>query len=37
MRDRVLDLAHNGVPDEEIAATLTGEGHRLHTYIPPPL
>jgi DNA invertase Pin-like site-specific DNA recombinase len=28
MRDRVLDLARNGVPDEEIAATLTGEGHR---------
>jgi DNA invertase Pin-like site-specific DNA recombinase len=28
MRDRVLDLARNGIPDEEIAAVLTGEGHR---------
>ena len=28
MRDRVLDLARNGMPDDEIAATLTGEGHR---------
>ena len=28
MRDRVLDLARNGLPDDEIAATLTGEGHR---------
>ena len=31
MRDRVLDLARAGVPDEEIAATLTGEGHRSPT------
>jgi hypothetical protein len=28
MRDRVLDLARNGIPDDEIASTLTGEGHR---------
>jgi DNA invertase Pin-like site-specific DNA recombinase len=28
MRDRVLDLARNGIPDDEIAAALTGEGHR---------
>jgi DNA invertase Pin-like site-specific DNA recombinase len=28
MRDRVLDLARNGLPDDEIAATLTGDGHR---------
>jgi hypothetical protein len=28
MRSRVLDLARNGMPDDEIAATLTGEGHR---------
>lgn len=28
MRDRVLDLARNGVPDAEIAAALTREGHR---------
>jgi len=28
MCDRVLDLARNGIPDEEIAAALTGEGHR---------
>jgi hypothetical protein len=28
MRDRVLDLARNGLPDDEIASTLTGEGHR---------
>lgn len=28
MRDRVLDLARAGVPDDEIAAVLTGEGHR---------
>jgi hypothetical protein len=28
MRDRVLDLARNGLPDDKIAATLTGEGHR---------
>jgi len=28
MHDRVLDLARKGVPDEEIAAVLTGDGHR---------
>ena len=28
MRDRVLDLARNGMPDVEIAAVLTSEGHR---------
>jgi hypothetical protein len=28
MRDRVLDLARNGISDDEIASTLTGEGHR---------
>ena len=28
MRDRVLDLARDGMPDDEIAAILTGEGHR---------
>jgi len=28
MRDRVLELARAGVPDDEIAATLTSEGHR---------
>ncbi len=28
MRDRVLDLARTGIPDDEIAAALTGEGHR---------
>jgi hypothetical protein len=28
MRDRVLALARDGMPDEEIAAALTGEGHR---------
>jgi DNA invertase Pin-like site-specific DNA recombinase len=28
MRDRVLDLARDGVPDDEIAAALTREGHR---------
>jgi hypothetical protein len=28
MCDRVLDLARNGIPDEEIAAALTSEGHR---------
>jgi len=28
MRERVLQLAHAGTPDEEIAATLTAEGHR---------
>ncbi len=28
MRDRVLDLARAGIPDDEIAATLTAEGHR---------
>jgi hypothetical protein len=27
MRDRVLDLARNGIPDSEIAAALTREGH----------
>lgn len=28
MRDQVLALARNGIPDNEIAAALTGEGHR---------
>ncbi|MDX8503141.1 recombinase family protein [Mesorhizobium sp. VK4C] len=28
MRDRALDLARNGTPDDEIASTLTSEGHR---------
>ena len=28
MRDRALDLARAGMPDDEIAATLTDEGHR---------
>lgn len=28
MRDRVLALARAGIPDDEIAATLTAEGHR---------
>lgn len=28
MRDRVLDLARNGIPDGEIAVALTREGHR---------
>jgi DNA invertase Pin-like site-specific DNA recombinase len=28
MRDRVLDLARASMPDDEIAAVLTGEGHR---------
>jgi DNA invertase Pin-like site-specific DNA recombinase len=28
MRGRLLDLARAGMPDDEIAATLTGEGHR---------
>ncbi|HUB14202.1 MAG TPA: recombinase family protein [Acetobacteraceae bacterium] len=28
MRDRVLALARNGMPDEEIAAALTNDGHR---------
>jgi DNA invertase Pin-like site-specific DNA recombinase len=28
MHDRVLDLARDGIPDNEIAATLTNEGHR---------
>ena len=28
MRDRILDLARAGVPDDKIAAVLTGEGHR---------
>lgn len=27
MRDRVLDLVHQGMPDDEIAALLTSEGH----------
>jgi hypothetical protein len=31
MRGRVLDLARNGMPDNEIAAVLTGEGHRSPT------
>ena len=28
MRNRVLDLVRNGMPDDEIAAVLTSEGHR---------
>lgn len=28
MRDRLLDLARTGMPDDEIAAVLTAEGHR---------
>jgi DNA invertase Pin-like site-specific DNA recombinase len=28
MRDRVLDLVHDGTPDDKIAAVLTAEGHR---------
>jgi len=28
MRDRLLELAQAGVPDDEIARVLTGEGHR---------
>jgi hypothetical protein len=28
MRDRVLELVRAGVPDDEIAAVLTSEGHR---------
>ncbi|HYM61716.1 MAG TPA: recombinase family protein [Thermoanaerobaculia bacterium] len=28
MRERVLELARAGIPDDEIAATLTAEGHR---------
>jgi hypothetical protein len=28
MRDRVLDLARDGMPDAEIATVLTSEGHR---------
>ncbi len=28
MRDRVLDLVHEGTPDDKIAAVLTAEGHR---------
>ena len=31
MRDRVLDLARSGMPDDQIAAALTGEGHRSPT------
>jgi DNA invertase Pin-like site-specific DNA recombinase len=28
MRDRLLELAQGGMPDDEIASVLTGEGHR---------
>ncbi|RWN94499.1 hypothetical protein [Mesorhizobium sp.] len=28
VRDRLLDLARTGMPDDEIATVLTGEGHR---------
>ena len=28
MRDRLIELARAGIPDDEIAATLTAEGHR---------
>jgi DNA invertase Pin-like site-specific DNA recombinase len=28
MRDRILELAQNGMPDDEIANALTSEGHR---------
>jgi Recombinase/Recombinase zinc beta ribbon domain/Resolvase, N terminal domain len=31
MRDRALELARNGMPDDAIAAVLTGEGHRSPT------
>ena len=31
MRDQVLDLARNGTHDDEIASTLTSEGHRSPT------
>jgi DNA invertase Pin-like site-specific DNA recombinase len=31
MHDRVLALARDGIPDDEIAAALTGEGHRSPT------
>ena len=31
MRERVLELARAGVPDDEIAAVLTGEGHHSPT------
>jgi DNA invertase Pin-like site-specific DNA recombinase len=31
MRERALELARAGVPDDEIAAVLTGEGHRSPT------
>jgi Recombinase zinc beta ribbon domain len=31
MRARVVDLARNGIPDDHIAAALTGEGHRSPT------
>jgi DNA invertase Pin-like site-specific DNA recombinase len=31
MRDRVIALARNGIPDEEIATALTGDGHRSPT------
>ena len=31
MRDRVLDRARNGIPDSEIAAALTRDGHRSPT------
>lgn len=33
MRDRLLDLARAGMPDDEIAAVLTGEGHRSPNHI----
>ncbi|HKD74745.1 MAG TPA: hypothetical protein VKB76_04590, partial [Ktedonobacterales bacterium] len=31
MRERVLELSRAGIPDDEIAAVLTGEGHRSPT------
>jgi hypothetical protein len=31
MRNRTLELARNGMPDDAIAAVLTGEGHRSPT------
>jgi hypothetical protein len=33
MRERALELARAGTPDNEIAAVLTGEGHRSPTCI----
>lgn len=33
MRDRALELARAGTPDNEIAAVLTGEGHRSPTCV----